>query len=77
MARVRAIEEVCARHGVSIRQAALRFASFHPAVISVLLGAETAAEIKANVDDLETEVSNQLWADLKAASLLAADAPTP
>ncbi len=77
LARVRAIEEICGKHGVSIRQAALRFASLHPAVVSVLLGAETAAEITANVDDLGTDVPNALWADLKASALLSPSAPTP
>ena len=77
MARVREIEAVCKAHGVSIRQAALRFAFLHPAVVSVLLGAETAKEISANVADLGTRVPDALWADLKAKGLLAAGAPTP
>ena len=77
MERVRTIEAICHGHGVSIRQAALRFASLHPAVVSVLLGAETAAEIKANVADFGTPVPNALWSDLKSKGLLAQGAPTP
>ncbi len=77
LARVREIETVCKAHGVSIRQAALRFAFLHPAVVSVLLGAENAKEISANVADLETHVPDALWAELKRKGLLAAAAPTP
>ena len=77
LARVREIEAVCKAHGVSIRQAALRFAFLHPAVVSVLLGAENAKEISANVADLETRVPDAIWADLKSKGLLASGAPTP
>ena len=77
MARVQQIEAVCTAHGVSIRQAALRFGFLHPSVVSVLLGGETGAEIRANVADIDTPVPNALWADLKAKGLLAQGAPTP
>ena len=76
LARVREIEAACKTHGVSIRQAALRFAFLHPAVVSVLLGAELAKEISANVADIETPVPDALWAELKTKGLLAAAAPT-
>lgn len=77
LARVGEIEAVCKTHGVSIRQAALRFAFLHPAVISVLLGAETGREISANVADIDTPVPDALWGELKSKGLLAQGAPTP
>ena len=77
MDRVAKIEAVCKAHGVSIRQAALRFAFLHPAIVSVLLGAETAAEIRANAADIDTPVPDALWKDLKSKGLLQAGAPTP
>src|SRR6202041_1082122 len=39
MDRVRKIEAICARHGTSIRRAAVQFAMAHPAIVSVVLGA--------------------------------------
>lgn len=77
LARVEEIQAVCESHGVSIRQAALRFAFLHPAVISVLLGAEKPEEIRANVADIDTKVPDGLWSDLKSRGLLQAGAPTP
>ncbi len=77
MERVRRIEAVCAAHGVLLRHAALQFALGHPAVSSVVLGAEAPDEVKANVAALGTPIPGGLWADLKAEGLLDRDAPTP
>ena len=74
--RVREIEAVCKAHGVALRQAAMRFAVLHPAVVCLLLGAETAAEIRANVADVDVKVPDALWADLKHKGLLNEAAPT-
>jgi D-threo-aldose 1-dehydrogenase len=41
VARARAIATLCARHGVSLPAAALAFAAAHPAVASVVIGAQT------------------------------------
>lgn len=77
MARVRAIAETCARHGVPLHRAALQFATFHPAVASVVLGAVTPAEVAANARALDEIVPTRLWSDLKEAGLLDPAAPTP
>lgn len=77
LARVRAIETVCARHHVPLRVAALQFAAAHPAISSVVLGAVSPAEIHANVEAMRSAVPMDLWHDLKQAGLLSADAPTP
>jgi D-threo-aldose 1-dehydrogenase len=68
--RVRRIEAVCASHGTSLRRAALHFAMAHPAVVSVVLGAVTPAEVSANVADAAEPVPAALFTDLKAAGLL-------
>jgi D-threo-aldose 1-dehydrogenase len=77
LARVAEIERVCAAHGVALPTAALHFALGHPAVGSVVLGAQTAQEVERNVAALSSEVPSALWADLKAQHLLDADAPVP
>ena len=74
--KVKGIEEVCRRHHVTIRQAALQFAMAHPAVVSIVLGAVTPEEVKANVHDASVEIPASLWSDLKSANLLNEAAPT-
>jgi len=68
--RVRRIEAVCARHGTSIRRAALQFALAHPAVVSVVLGAVQPAEVESNAADAAHAVPAALWTELKSTGLL-------
>jgi D-threo-aldose 1-dehydrogenase len=75
--KVAQIQRVCDAHGVALPTAALHFALGHPAVASVVLGAETPQEVERNVAGLSREVPAALWADLKAEHLLDADAPVP
>jgi D-threo-aldose 1-dehydrogenase len=76
MAKVKKIEEVCRAHDTTIRQAALQFSMAHPAVVSIVLGAVTPEEVKANVHDASVAIPGGLWSDLKAAGLLEPAAPT-
>jgi D-threo-aldose 1-dehydrogenase len=76
MDRVRKIEAICARHGTSLRSAALQFAMAHPAVVSVVLGAVKPSEAQANAADADHPVSAALWSELKAAGVLDPSAPT-
>jgi len=77
VARVAAIERVCAAHGVALSHAALAFVLGHPAVSSVVLGAVSPGEVRRNVDAFAAPVPNALWRDLKDARLLRDDAPVP
>ncbi|MGA7811065.1 aldo/keto reductase [Bradyrhizobium sp.] len=77
LARVADIERVCRAHGVALPTAALHFALGHPAVVSLVLGAQTPVEVERNVAALATKVPAALWSDLKAEHLLDADAPVP
>jgi D-threo-aldose 1-dehydrogenase len=71
------LAEVCARHGTSLRAAALAFPFGHPAVTSVLVGARSAAEVEDAVTSFERPVPDALWADLVASGLLPDHVPTP
>ena len=71
------IAAVCARHQVDLRAAALQFVLAHPAVVSVIPGARSIAEVEENVALLERAIPLGLWADLKDAELLEPAAPTP
>jgi D-threo-aldose 1-dehydrogenase len=71
------LAEVCARHGVPLRTAALAFPFGHPAVTSVLVGARSAAEVEDAVASFERPVPAELWAELVATGLLPDHVPTP
>jgi D-threo-aldose 1-dehydrogenase len=77
LARVRRLEAVCARHGVALVQAALRFALAHPAVVSVIPGAASPAEVARNIATLAAAIPAALWDELRAEGLIRPDAPTP
>ena len=77
MAKVADIARVCAAHGVALPTAAMHFALGHPAVASIVLGAQSPQEVERNVTALSSQVPAALWADLKAEHLLDEDAPVP
>ncbi|MEV8565218.1 aldo/keto reductase [Streptomyces sp. NPDC051322] len=60
------MKAVCERRGVPLRAAALRFPSRHPAVVSVLTGARSAAEVNDAADLLRLPLPDALWDELSA-----------
>jgi aryl-alcohol dehydrogenase-like predicted oxidoreductase len=68
--RTRAIREVCRRHGVSLKAAAIQFPLTHPAVATVLLGCRSAAEVASNATDLAVDIPPDLWRELADANLI-------
>jgi D-threo-aldose 1-dehydrogenase len=77
MARVASIQAVCARHGVPLAAAALQFPLAHPAVVSVIPGMSSAAEVAAAVRWISIPIPTQCWQELQQQGLLRADAPIP
>jgi D-threo-aldose 1-dehydrogenase len=77
MDKARRIGAVCDRHGVPLKAAALQFILAHPAIVSVIPGARTLAEVEDNMRMLESPIPSVLWAELKAQRLLDPAAPTP
>lgn len=75
--RTRAIERVCAAHGVALAVAAVKFVLGHPAIRSAVLGAVTPVEVIRNVAAITTPVPAALWSDLRSEGLMRADAPLP
>jgi D-threo-aldose 1-dehydrogenase len=77
LARVAAIEKICASHGVPLKAAALQFPLHHPCIASVIPGMSSAAELEQNLRMLNAAIPQDFWHDLKAAGLMHAQAPTP
>ncbi|MBB5869562.1 D-threo-aldose 1-dehydrogenase [Allocatelliglobosispora scoriae] len=64
LARAQALREVCARFDVPLRTAAVQFPLRHPAVVSVLVGARSPAEVDDAVDAITAPVPAALWTAL-------------
>ncbi|WP_433528173.1 aldo/keto reductase [Micromonospora sp. CA-263727] len=78
LARVRAIAEVCTRHGTSLPAAALAFAVAHPAVAAVVVGAHHPGQVRRNAALLAAPPPpEEFWSELVAEGLLRPDAPLP
>ena len=77
LARARRLDEVCRRHGVPLKAAAVQFPLGHPAVAAVLVGCRSRAELAENLRMAETAIPLSLWQELKAEGLLTEEVPTP
>lgn len=75
--RVRKVEEVCARHQVPMKAAAIQFPLAHPAVASVIPGARSVDELVENFRLLSHPIPAEFWADLRKTGLIPDAAPTP
>ena len=75
--RVRAIETICDAFQVPLRAAALQFPLAHPAVDTVLLGANQLSHWADAVSMLQHPIPVAFWLKLKAEGLIPAAAPTP
>jgi aryl-alcohol dehydrogenase-like predicted oxidoreductase len=66
LARARRMNDACARYGVPLAAAALRFALRHPAVTAAVVGARAPEEIRNDVAYLSLDIPDALWAELAA-----------
>jgi D-threo-aldose 1-dehydrogenase len=76
LARVAAVEQLCAQYRIPIAAVSLQFALAHPAVASVLLGASTLSEQARNFDAAGTDIPDGLRVTLRKGGHLRDDAPT-
>jgi D-threo-aldose 1-dehydrogenase len=77
MDKARRIQTVCERHQTPLKAAALQFILAHPAIVSVIPGARSVAELEENVRLVEVPIPTDLWGELRHEGLIAAAAPTP
>ena len=75
--RVHRLADVCDEHATTLPAAALAFALAHPAVVSVLVGAHTAAQVDEAVQRYQAPPPAPLWDALRRRGLLPDDAVAP
>ena len=75
--RARRLSDLCARYDVPLRAAAIQFPLAHPAVVSLVAGVRTPAHLDDYPAMLAHPIPSELWAELRAEGLIAANAPVP
>jgi D-threo-aldose 1-dehydrogenase len=59
------MRDACARYGVPLAAAALRFTLRDPAVTAAVVGARTPEEIRSDASCLSAHIPDALWAELE------------
>ena len=75
--KARRIRDVCVRHNVPLKAAALQFVLAHPAVTAVIPGSSYPEHVKENVAMIQYDIPLDLWEDLRKEGLTDKDAPVP
>jgi D-threo-aldose 1-dehydrogenase len=68
---------ICARHGVSLRAAAVQFVLAHPAVVSVVAGVRRIDHLEEYPALFSVPIPPDVWAELRSEGLLLPDASVP
>ena len=69
--RAQAIRDNLSKFNIPLTAAALQFPLRHKAVTTVLVGAATADEMRANIRDFDIDIPSEAWASLESAGLIA------
>lgn len=77
IARTRQLELVCEKYKVPLRAAAVQFVNAHPAVTSLVIGAESATQLQESLDALDTPIPAAFWQALRDEELIDPKAPVP
>ena len=75
--RARRLAEVCERHAVPLRAAAIQFPLAHPAVRSLVAGVRRIDHLDEYPALMRRPIPAGLWAELRAEGLIAPEAPVP
>jgi D-threo-aldose 1-dehydrogenase len=75
--KVARLEALCQRHDVPLNAAAVQFVKAHPAVTSLVIGAESPAQLGQSIEAIRAPIPAAFWAELRAAGLIDAAAPVP
>lgn len=75
--RVARLEEIAARHGVSLKAAGLQFSAAHPAVAAVIPGSSRPERIAEDIASVRAESPAAFWDELLEQQLISPQAPLP
>jgi D-threo-aldose 1-dehydrogenase len=75
LARVRRMEALCKRHGITLQAAATQFPLAHPAIASVVAGYRAQGEVRMAVDACRKTIPPDFWRDMKESGLLDSGVP--
>ncbi|MSR81480.1 MAG: aldo/keto reductase [Candidatus Latescibacteria bacterium] len=75
--KARQLEEVAARHQVSIKAAASQFALAHPAITTIIPGTRQPSRVDENFELLSEKIPAAFWDELKERELIRREAPVP
>ena len=64
IARARAMAEICARHGVTLPDAAVQFPLRHPAVTSVMVGVRSPQQVADAIQRASVPIPEAVWVEL-------------
>ncbi len=77
IAKVERIKAIAARHGVSVKAAALQFSLANPAVAAVIPGASRPERLAEDQQALHSVIPAAFWQDMRAEQLVSPLAPLP
>jgi D-threo-aldose 1-dehydrogenase len=75
--KARQLEEVAARHQVSLKAASSQFALAHPAITCIIPGTRQPARVDENFALLGEKIPAAFWGELKDRDLVRREAPVP
>lgn len=75
--KVSKMEQVCSEFNIPLAAAAIQFASAHPAVVNVCIGARNMEQWNQNFELLNLQIPSDFWTKMKKQGLVREDAPLP
>ncbi len=77
MERTKKLQEVCSRHQVSLKAAALQFPMHHPVVAANIPGTRLKSRLTENLTLFSEDIPAGFWAELKSLGLIDPLSPLP
>src|SRR5471032_2215757 len=77
IAKVERIKAIAARHGVSVKAAALQFSLANPAVAAVIPGASRPERLAEDLAALNSVIPAAFWQEMRTENLVSRTAPLP
>jgi len=77
IAKVERIKAIAARHGVSVKAAALQFSLANPAVAAVIPGASRPERLAEDLAALNSVIPAAFWQEMRTENLVSRAAPLP